>query len=112
MLLQLVFPLGDGINAWPLPQLLYSMVSNLRTSTEQPKAVTALATDVGVEVVKIGFVMIGASILETSPTMIGWIGRTDVLTLIVVGFETSSAEVTLAKESGKGGQGIVMTVFV
>ena len=66
------------------------------------------ATDFGVEVVKIG----GAPILETSPTMIGSIGRTGVLTLIVVGFETSSAEVTLAEESGKGGQGIVMTVFV
>ena len=70
------------------------------------------ATDVGVEVVKIGFGMIGASILETSPTMIGLIGRTGVLTLIVVGFETSSAEETFARESAKGGQGIVMTVFM
>ena len=70
------------------------------------------ATDVGVVVGKIGFGMIGASVLETSPTMIGSIGRTGVLTLIVVGFETSSAEVTLAKESRKVGQGIVMTVFV
>ena len=56
--------------------------------------------------------MIGASVLETSPTMIGSIGMTGVPTLIVVGFETSSAEVTLGQESRKGGQSVVMTVFV
>ena len=69
-------------------------------------------TDPGVELVKIGFGMIGAPVLETSPTMIGSIGRTGVSTLIIVGFKTLSAEVTLAEEGGKRVQGIVMTVFV
>ena len=62
-----------------------------------------MAADVGVEVIKIGVSMIGASVLETSPTIIGSIGRTGMLTLIVV---------TLGEQSRKGGQGVVMTVFV
>ena len=70
------------------------------------------ATDAEVEVVTIVFSMIRAPVLETSPTMIGSIGRTGMATLIIVGFETLYAEVILAEEGGKRVQGIVMTVFV
>ena len=59
------------------------------------------AADVGVAVMQVGLGMIGASVLETSPTMMGLIGRTGVLTLIVVGLETSSTEVTLGEETGR-----------